>query len=152
MVNTKVVFKERSDKYADGVYILKEVENDKPIRVGMSGSPEIRVMDHQMSNWREVHICYVIWTNQARWLEKLFHLEFHPRQFNRDWFDMTWDEGIQGIKALCNIYDFDVYRKYAWTDKPKSGISDLRYDTVKPLPTYNSVRMKHKIGSIHEVL
>jgi hypothetical protein len=134
-------------QYCDCVYILKEVEVEAPIRIGIASNPSSRVMNHQLSNWREIHLCHILWIrdDNAKILEKLLHWELHPLQINRDWFNCTTEDVINISREICNHYKFQVY------DEMKhypSGYCDFRYTKEKALPNYKCYHLRHELGSI----
>jgi len=135
-------------QYCDCVYVLKEVEAELPIRIGIASDPPSRAMNHQLSNWREVHLCHILWINEThntKMLEKLLHWELHSLQINRDWFSCTTEDVVNIAREICNHYKFKIYKEM---NNYPSGYCDFRYKTKKALPDYKCYHLRHKLGSI----
>ncbi|MAG26358.1 hypothetical protein CMI47_12480 [Candidatus Pacearchaeota archaeon] len=141
--------KRLAEPYTDCIYMLKPLEECSPVRIGLTSNPETRVIDHQLSNWLKVHICFVIWTPSARQLERLIQWELHPAQMNRDWFAVHIDVALETTKRLMNLYGFKVIDGKRHMD---SGRCDFSYGIYKPIPDYHSIQVSHQLGTIYNEL
>lgn len=76
------------------VYVIVERGSVKPVKIGRTTRPSLRVKDLNLGNHRELEIAWQAQAVDSIDIEARAHMALRDKRIRREWFDVTVNEAV----------------------------------------------------------